>query len=149
MIPILAYAEGADSSDSNLVIVVISLAIIAVVCILAAIPVATARRRRLGIVEGMGALMVVWGLLCAGVGIYCVNAQMNWTKQHTINIQSGYSNPLDESDRPKQPWAIWAGLAAIYAGGVIWSLKARSFIAPPPPAGFEVINPSPPAEPRD
>ena len=93
--------------------------------------------------------MVLWGMLMAGGAIYVTNAQMTWTKEYTIRVQSGYYNPKEQNDAPKQPWALWAILGAMYGGAVVWSLTARPFVPSAPPAGFEVITPSPPAGPRD
>jgi len=145
---LLAYAEGPDTTDSGLTISVIAMLIIAVATVLAAIPIATARRRRLGIVESVAALMVIWGLLTVGIGIYTVNDLMKASKNEMQISKAGYARVPRSPSEPWM-WAAWGALAAIYAGGVIWSVKAKPFAPAAPPAGFEVIHPSPPAEPRD
>ena len=145
MIPLLAYAEGPDTSDSTLVIVVIALAIIAAASLLTVIPIVTARRRRLSSVEGIAAISIVWGLLTAGTAIYLVNANMKWTHEYDVQVHSG--NP-GRSAPPAQPWTLWIFLAGIYAGAIVWSSTAKPYTTPAT-KGFEVINPSPPEEPKD
>ncbi len=46
---------------------------------------------------------------------------MNWTKEYTVRIESGYVDPKDLSDKPRLPWGIWAGLLAVYLGMVYWA----------------------------
>jgi hypothetical protein len=142
---ILCKAEGPDPSDSNLVFVVIALTIIAAVCVFAAIPIATARRRS-GRTEGIAAVMVLWGLLSAGSAIYFVNAQMAYSKEQTMQIMQNF-DPHDQSGRPPYPWMLWSALAVIYTGATAWAVTARP--APAAPPGFDVLPTSPPTDPRD
>jgi hypothetical protein len=130
---LLGKAEGPDPTDSNLVLVVIAMATVAVVCILAAIPVATCRRRRLGQTEGIAALMVVWGLLAAGSAIWFANAQISYSREYTMRIMEDY-DARDTTGRPNKPWLIWGFLAAAYGGAILWSATAKSG----EPTGFPV-----------
>lgn len=137
---LLGYAAGPDTSDSNLVIEVIALVIIAATCILAAIPIVTSRRRRLEKTEGIAALMVIWGLVSAGSAIYIANA-------HTLR-ETRFFDPTNQSGPPIPPWIwlLWAALLVMYAGALIWSFAAKPYVPPPPRAGFEVIPPAPPSK---
>ena len=125
MICLLAKAEGPDPTDSNLVLVVIAMSIVGAVCVLAAIPVATTRRRRLGQVEGIAAIMVIWSLLTAGSAIYFVNAQINFSKEYTMRIMQDY-DARDRTGRPNKPWLLWGFLAVAYGGAILWSATAKS-----------------------
>lgn len=142
-IALLAVAEGPDTTDSNLTIVVIAILIVAGVCILAAIPVVTARRRS-GRTEGIGAAIIVWSLLLAGSAIYAVNAQMAYAKERTMRIMQNF-DPRDQSDRPAQPWVLWSVLGVGYIGAIAWSMTARPI--PGPPRGFDVVPTSAPKDP--
>ena len=109
-----------------------------VICLLAAIPVVTVRRRRLRQTEGIAALMVLWGLVAAGSIVYFANAQMQYSKEYTMRIMQNY-DPNDQSDRPNKPWILWGFLAAAYGGAILWSSTAKTAI----PRGFPV-EPAPP-----
>jgi hypothetical protein len=139
---ILAKAEGADPTDSNLTIVVIAMVTAAVVCVVAAIPVATARRRRLNQTEGIAAIMVLWGLLTAGSVVYWANAQMKFSHEYTLRLMENL-DPSDQSDRPNKPWLLWGFLAVGYGGTLLFSFTARTAI----PHGFPLDVTSPPKDP--
>ena len=139
----LAYAEGPDTSDSGLTIVVIGLIIIAAFTLLAAVPSAAARRRRHRHLEGIIAAMVIWAALFAGSAIYFTNAQMKWSTEYNRRLMSGYGDPLDKTDKPRTPWALWAGLVLAYGGVTWWAIGVKPIVEsdPTPPGGFAVIQP--------
>ncbi|HET6249211.1 MAG TPA: hypothetical protein VFE47_16065 [Tepidisphaeraceae bacterium] len=138
MLRILLKAEGPDPTDSNLTFVLICMIAIGAVCLLAAIPVVTARRRGLPQVEGIAALMVLWGLVTAGSIIYATNAQMQFNKEYTMRIMQNY-DANDRSDQPSKPWFLWGCLVAVYGGAMLWASSAKNV----PARGFP-IEPRPP-----
>ena len=118
----LAYADSGDSSNSNLLIILISVAVLIVVGGLGFVPVAIAWRRRHRYAEVIGAGAVLWGLLAAGSLIYTASARLNWSRERMLRIESGYYDPRDLSDAPKWPWMAWGGLGVGYGVVVTISL---------------------------
>jgi hypothetical protein len=118
---LLAYAEGPDPTDSNLLFVVVALGIIGAVGLMAAIPATMARRRGHRHREQIVTALLLWAILLAGSAIYAVNAQMKYSKEYNRRLLTGYADPKDVSDQPKPPWALLIGLGVAY-GGVLVSI---------------------------
>jgi hypothetical protein len=81
--------------------------------------VAKARRHRQG--ETILALAIVWAVLAAGSVGYVVNARINWAKEYTLRVKTGYFDPQDVADAPQWPWVKWGLLAGGYEGLLAWS----------------------------
>ncbi len=126
----LAYAEAADTSNSSLVIVLIGLGVLSVAAIAAFVPIGICWNRHHRQTDSIAALAVLWSLIAAISVIYFVNAQMKWSREQMLRIESGYFDPGDKSDAPAVPWALWGGLAAGYAVLIGWSFSQKN---PPPP----------------
>ena len=125
MILTLSYAEGPDTSDSGLEIIVIAIFIIAAVGLLAAIPSVIARRRANPHAEGIVAILVIWAMLSAGSAVYVTNATLTWSREFTRQLMSGYRDPKDQSDRPQKPWTTWGVLGVVYVATAAWSTKQK------------------------
>jgi uncharacterized membrane protein len=131
MTPTLAYAEPASSSSDNLEIVMISLGVIAISCVLAFVPLALCWARHHRQTETVMAAAVLWGVVTAGSIIFAISAQMKWSHERLLRIESGYYDPQDQSDAPAKPFTIWGALAIAYGGLIAWAASQKN---PPPPA---------------
>ena len=80
----------------------------------------------------LGAAAFFWGLITAGSLLYAEQSQMNWSKEYTVRLESGYFDPTDKTDAPKLPWKIWTGLGVAYAAMLMWALSQKRG-APPGP----------------
>ncbi len=125
MIRYLAYAEGGDSSVLNLRIVLVSLGVIAGTVILALIPICIAWSRRHRRSDVILAAAVVWGVLAGAIVLRWAVAEIQWSREWTMRIKSGYFDPNDQSDAPLRPWKLWTGLGLGYGALVIWSLIGK------------------------
>ena len=121
---IVAYSEPASSSNANLEIVLIGLGVIVVAAVLAFIPVAICWARRHRGTEIVTAIAVVWALVAAASVVLLISAQMKWSREQTMRIESGYFDPRDQSDAPAVPIKTWSALGIVYAGLVGWSLRS-------------------------
>ncbi|HXE54782.1 MAG TPA: hypothetical protein VN541_17310 [Tepidisphaeraceae bacterium] len=124
MTHLLANAEPSDSTISSLTLIIIGVGIVAAVFVLAFIPVAIAwsRRSRRSDTIVLGA--VLWGVLAAASFTSATMAQMKWSREKTLRIQSGYYDPNDATDEPQLPWVSWVGLAVLYFVLLAWPLSA-------------------------
>jgi hypothetical protein len=119
---LLAYAESGDPNAMNLVIVLGGVCIVAATAILAFALILTARARGHRHAEFIMVATVFWALITAGSLIYAGNAQLNWSKEYTLRLETGYLDPRDTGDAPRLPWGIWTGLGAAYGAMMTWAL---------------------------
>ncbi len=123
----LAYAESADPSNAmNLVKVLGGLLIIGATALLVAILIGIARSRAHRQADAILVVALFWALITAGSVMYAGMAHLNWSKEYTERIESGYYDPRDTSDKPKMPWALWSGLGVGYAALLAWSLSQKN-----------------------
>jgi hypothetical protein len=121
----LAYAESTDATNSNMMIVLISAGVVIAVSVLAIIPIRLAWSRRHKQSDAIFAMTVLWALLTAGTVVAMSMTQFKWSNERLLRIQSGYYDPLDNSDAPKWPVRSGAALAVAYATLIIWPLAQR------------------------
>jgi hypothetical protein len=121
----LAYAASADSSPTNLEIVLGGLFIVTLVAILAFALIAVTRNRapRRSEVIAVGAFF--WAAISIGTLIYAGVSRMNWEKEHQLQLESGYLDPTAPDDSPPLPWKTWTVLGGLYAVAVISSLSSK------------------------
>ena len=117
----LAYAEGGDPSQSNLLLVLIGIGVIIVVCALAFVPVGVAWSRRHKRSDVVMAMAVLWGMVAVGSVISTVAGEMQWSREQVLRMKTGYSDPQDNTGVPTRPWGLWAGLGAAYGGLLVGS----------------------------
>jgi uncharacterized membrane protein len=117
----LAYAEQTDTSSSGMVLLLICAGLILVACALAVVPLVLANRRGRRDPQSVLTAVIVWGVAVAGVSIYVTLNQMQWSKQYTTDLETGYLDPQNVTGAPHQPWALWAGLAIAYVAMIIWA----------------------------
>jgi hypothetical protein len=122
---ILAYAETADSGSLNLAKILGGLGIVAVAALLAAIVIGVSRSRRHRQAEGIMVATLFWAAITAGSVMYAAAQQLNWSKEYTTRIESGYYDPRDLSDKPKLPVLLWSGLGIAYAALLGWSASQK------------------------
>jgi hypothetical protein len=121
VIRFLSYAEGADTSDSNLSFIVLCAALVIGVGFLAFFPIAFARSRQHRQADTIMAATLLWATIAVGMLIYVFLAQIHWSKEYLTRIQSGYGDPSDMTGAPRQPYHIWIALAAGYVTLVLWA----------------------------
>ncbi|HEY8747493.1 MAG TPA: hypothetical protein VIM11_05950 [Tepidisphaeraceae bacterium] len=122
---LLARADSSDPSASNLQLVFLSLLILAGTAFLGFLIVRAARLRAPRHVEVFAAFAVLWVALTAGTAIYDLTIQLNWSKESTARIQSGYFDPAQvETDAPGHPSALYIAAVAGYCA--LWLIVSRS-----------------------
>jgi len=130
---LLAYAETPDGAYMSSVMVLWAVLIIAGTAVAGFVLIFISRKRRHGstsLTTGRRADLIMagtffWGLITAGSLLYTEQQQMNWTKEYTTRIESGYFDPKDTSDTPRLPWGIWTGLGVVYAAMLFWALSGK------------------------
>ena len=122
---LLAYAESGDPNAMNLVIILGGIGIVAATAILAFALIFTARARGHRHAEFILVAAVFWGLITVGSLMYAGEAQLNWSKEYTLRLETGYLDPQDTSDAPRLPWGIWTGLGVSYGAMMAWALCQR------------------------
>jgi hypothetical protein len=117
----LAYAETPDSGAVNLAKVLGGLGILVVTALLIAVIVGISRARKHRQADAILVAALFWGVLAAGSMMYAAATQLNWSKEYTTRIESGYYDPRDSSDKPTLPIALWTGLGVAYAAMLGWA----------------------------
>jgi hypothetical protein len=118
---LLANAEAPDTSDSGLLLVLLSAGLILGTAVLAFVPVVIARLRFHRRSETLMAVAILWGLLTAGTLVHATIVQMQWSKEQLLRLQTGYMNPQDTADAPAKPWGMWTVLATAYGVLIVWA----------------------------
>ena len=121
----LAYADATDNSSTNLLLILSGAFILAATAALAAVLTFTAKARRPRQSDIITAITLLWALIAAASLLYTVQSQMNWNKEYTLRLESGYLDPKDTADAPKLPWKLWTGLGVTYGATLAWSLSTR------------------------
>jgi len=121
----LAYAQVQDSSDMSLIMVFAAALILAATAAAAYLLIHIARRRRHRRTDLLAAAAFFWGLMTAASLLYAEQSQMNWSKEYTVRLESGYFDPTDLTDAPKLPWKIWTGLGIAYGAMLMWALSQK------------------------
>ena len=119
----LGYVEPADTTNSSFHLIFIWLGIIAGAAILAFVPLAIAATRRHRQLSLILTAAVVWGCVSAGISMYAVMQQSNWSREQMLRVDTGYYDPLNTADAPKLPWVAWSVLGAGYIGLIGWSAR--------------------------
>lgn len=127
----LARAESVDSTVSNLTTVLACGGIAIGVLVVAIVPVMIgwSRRHRHG--EALAAMAILWGLIAAVTICKATLDQMNYSRQHLTDIESGYWPPNDTSDAPPFPLKVSAVLAVGYLVLLAWPFLRGRQSAPP------------------
>ena len=124
----LAYAQSAGDSNSTLTVIVMAFAIVLGACLLAFIPIFAALSRRNHQSHSIAVMSIFWGVAVAVITIWCMLQRLDWSKELTIRMQSGYYDPRDLSDAPACPWIL-----LMIAAGVWIVLLAWAFLGAPLP----------------
>lgn len=120
----LANADPTDPSPDNAVLVLVGLIAIAVIGMLAALLVRQARVRRHPRAESILTLTFFWAILTAGFVIHTAVVQLNWQRQRTLQVNSGYDDPLHPTGAPGLPWLSGGLLVAGYLALLLWAVNA-------------------------
>jgi hypothetical protein len=121
----LAYAESGDSSATNLVIIFGGAFVIAAVAAMALVLIVISRARGHRRADLIAVAAVFWALIAAGSLLYAGVSQMNWSKEYQMRLETGYLDPSDTGDAPRQPLGTWTGLGVAYIAMLGWSLSQK------------------------
>jgi len=123
----LAYAQQPDSGNSNLTVVVVGVAVIAVICGLALCVIGVSFSRRHRQKEFITVAAIFWALICAATVAYALLQQSKWSSEYLLRLQSGYyTDAQAQIDAPRLPWTIWTILAGVYVALLLWSFSWSS-----------------------
>ena len=121
----VAKAELIDPTGSNLTTVLVFSAIVLAAGVLAFVPILLAWSRRHRRSDAIIAAALLWALIAAISAGTTTLAQMKYSHEHQLLIQSGYYDPNDTRDAPAVPALLWAGLAGGYGAMIAWPLLTR------------------------
>jgi hypothetical protein len=121
----LASADSGDPNASNLPIVLGGMLVLVVIALLAFAVILISRARAHRHAELITVATFFWALIAAGSLLYAGESQMDWSKQYTQRLETGYLDPQDTSDKPSLPWGIWCGLGVAYCTMLVWSLSQK------------------------
>jgi hypothetical protein len=129
MYSVIASAESGDPNATNLPIILAGLFILAMIALLAFGVIFISRVRRHRHAESITVAIVFWAIVAAGSLLWAGERQLDWSKQYTLRLETGYLDPQDTSDAPRLPWMLWSGLGVVYGTVLTWSLIQK----PTPP----------------
>ncbi len=118
----LAYADASDSTQANFIAVLLCAAGLAVVGGLTGFAILLGKRNRSH--DLLITIAALWGVVSAGTIVYTVMAQLKWSQDHLLDLQSGYGNPRNV--RRPLPWESWAALAAVYVLLLLWAGRKKA-----------------------
>ena len=119
----LAYAQSAGDSNS-LTVIVMAFAIVLGACVLAFIPIFTALSRRNHQSHSIAVMSIFWGVAVAVITIWYMLQRLDWSKELTIRMRSGYYDPNDLSDAPAFPWILLVIAAGAWVALLAWGLTS-------------------------
>ena len=119
---LLAYADSGDPTLNNLQTVVGAVFIVLATLVLATAVIFISRSRRHRQSESIMVAAFFWACITAGSLIYAGQAQLKWSKEYLVRVESGYYDPNNTADAPKLPWTLWGGLGAAYVGMIWWAV---------------------------
>jgi hypothetical protein len=117
----LAYADASDTSGSSLTAILVFAFLFFVVLVLGVIPPLLARRRMHAQLEGLLVAIFFWAVATIATLIYTANAQINWSNERVIRLQSGYGGDHVDASAPTPPWLIIGVLGVVYIALAAWA----------------------------
>jgi hypothetical protein len=124
MLQPLASANSNSLPDTN-ILILLYCAIVGGAALLAIIPIAISRSRRLASAEPIMAAAIIWAIVSALSLTLTVLAEFKWSREKMILLSTGIGSDV-ENDAPQRPWNFWAILAGAYCIILLWSLIPRS-----------------------
>ena len=122
----LAYATSSDNTEANTALILVNLAVIVAAGLLAAVRVGLARARRHRNANVVSGLALLWALVMAGSVASAVSADLAWSRELNSRIMSGYVDPRDKTDAPRDPWPLWGIMVVGYVSLTLWSSRVHS-----------------------
>ena len=122
----LAYADARDTSLSTMRLLLWAFIWISLVAVMATVPIVVSRQRAHRHAGLLLAAVLFWALVAAGSACATLAARNQWASDDDVLLKSGFYDPREHRhDPPATPWALWGGLAGVYAGTVWWSLTGK------------------------
>lgn len=117
----MAYAEVPDASEPGLRLVVLCVGVAAAGIVLGLIPIGVASSRRSRWIGPVVLASLVWTVLACGHVLYASVRQLNWSREHSLRLQSGYYDATDLADEPAPPQWLMVGIvyAAIVGAALV------------------------------
>jgi hypothetical protein len=133
---LLGVAENTGGSDTSLMVPLICIGSIALIAVLALVPLLVGSLRRHSNGHALLAMAALWAIMAIGIVVNTIIEQNRWSSERQIRVNSGYYDPNDNSQAP--PWPIKSGgvLGIGYAALLIWAATARRKES----VGFPVIT---------
>ena len=123
----LALAPAPSSPNAIAEWLLLTLGVIMIVAVLAAVPIRLTIVRRHRQREAILAGTLLCGILVAATVSYSIMQRFDWTADNEQRIESGIYDPRGTSDKPTLPIATWTGLAIGYLALTAWAaMPARS-----------------------
>jgi hypothetical protein len=132
----LSVAENTRGSDTSLLVPLICIGSIALIAVLAFIPLLVGSLRRHKNGEALLAMTVLWAIVAIGIVVNTIIEQNRWSSERQIRVNSGYYDPNDNSQAPLWPVKSGGGLGVGYVALLIWASTARRTES----VGFPVIT---------
>jgi hypothetical protein len=125
MLLVLSVAENTRGSDTSLLVPLICIGSIALIAVLAFIPLLIGSLRRHANGQGLLAMTALWAIVAIGIVVNTIIEQNRWSSERQVRINSGYYDPNDNSAAP--PWPVTSGgvLGVGYVALLIWAAMAR------------------------
>jgi len=135
--PYLANAGRTDVSGAEVNLTVICIGIVAVVAVIALLPMIFAWQRRGRFADAITTYAPVWGIAMAGVLVNTSLAWNRWLGEAHMRLMSGYAESTDTTGAPVPPLKLIGGLVAVWVA----MLAASQLRGAPRPAPAKVDNP--------
>lgn len=117
------YANAYHAQDSSTTAVAIWILSALAAGALALLPIAIARRRRARQRRPLRTAALFWSVAATVVSIYAGTAQLNWSGERALRMQSGYYDPSqDDPDAPRFPWLASGVIVCGYCALLGWAL---------------------------
>jgi hypothetical protein len=121
----LAYADSGDAGSTNLLMIVGGVLILAVIVVLALVLIITAKAKEHRRADAITTAAFFWAILTAATLLYAGQAQMRWSKEYNLQLETGYLDPQNQSGHPALPWKMWIGLGVAYGAMLAWALSQK------------------------
>jgi hypothetical protein len=132
----LSGAENTGGSDTSLMVPLICIGVIALIAVLALVPLLIGSLRRHKSGEALLAMTALWAIVAIGVTVNTIIEQNKWSSERQVRVNSGYYDPNDNSAAPAWPLKSGGVLGVGYIALLIWAATARRKDG----AGFPVIT---------
>jgi hypothetical protein len=120
-----SVAENTGGSDTSLMVPLICIGVIALIAVLALVPLLVGSLRRHKSGEALLAMTALWAIVAIGVVVNTILEQNKWSSEKQTRVNSGYYDPKDNSEAPAWPLKSGGALGVGYVALLIWAATAK------------------------